>query len=432
MSRSFLFYSSLLFLISLITYDVYLLYLYAFDVPFWDVWDSMPKGTYTHIFDFYNENMQFFYFTISEIMYKTSNWNLRYFNFVNFAIYCLIAITYWIILIKTKPKNKVNVFPLFLCAIFTPMLGYNWLWSILVQTHTFILFFLIAIYWGFVKDGNRYSVYLFGVSLFLSVISMNIPLAMGGCIAYIIKECINCHKDEFYYCICKILKLITLLFVLFLLLSGVTDIRRFINVELSHNLLTTDYINNLSFYIVNSFSLFAFADVLRGDLNVVLLIGHFAVLLIVFIEQYKDKTKQPLWGILFGVLFCVCGVVAFRGGEVYSYDFSYIRHNETVFMLLPAMLMIMCLSKRRFIRIYSYFLVVLMIVGVVKDIQSKRFEYFGELFYKNGCLCLNHYWNLKTMKDWQCTMNFPIAHGTGMEIGKNKRLSFINTIKTCY
>jgi hypothetical protein len=128
----------------LVSYDTALLYIYSTDIPFWDTWDLMPKGGFSHIFEFYNENMQLFYFIISEFVYRFFDWNLRYFNFINFAIYLLIAFIYLIILSKAN-DNKNCFYPIFLCALFAPMLGFNWLWVFLVQTHTFILFFLCAI-----------------------------------------------------------------------------------------------------------------------------------------------------------------------------------------------------------------------------------------------------------------------------------------------
>lgn len=432
MLNKMLLYLSILFFLLILSYDFYLLYEYAFDVPFWDTWDLMPQGDFSHLFDFYNENMQFFYFVISEIMYRVSSWNLRYFTFVNFAIYCFIIAIYWVILLKAKLPNKVNFFPIFLCAIITPMLGYNWLWVLLVQTHTFILFYFLAIYFGFAKDDNRCSALLCGFCLFLSVISMNVPLAIGGSLAYVVKELVNSKENGLRVCIQKCITLVVSLCSLFYTLSFFTDVGRFVKVSLMHNVFSLNYIYNLSFYLINSFSIFAFANVLTADVCIYLFVVHFVILCIVFFEQYRVKRVQSLWGIMFGILFCVCGVVAFRGGEVYNYEMAYIRHNETVFMLIPAMFMVLFLSKRKFAKYYGVFLMILMCFGIIKDIQSKRFQFFGELFYKNGCVCLNHYWNLKTISEWRCQMNFPIAHNVGMEIGEAKKLSFIETIKQCY
>ncbi|MBR5154620.1 MAG: hypothetical protein IKW58_02735 [Alphaproteobacteria bacterium] len=431
MSIRLVYLLSYLVLFSILGYDVFLLYRYAFDIPFWDTWDLMPRGHFSHLFEFYNENMQFFYFIISEVIYKTFNWNLRYFNFVNFGVYLVILCVYWSILVSAKPKNKINIFPLFLCPILTPMLGYNWLWVFLVQTHTFILFFLIAVYFGFVKSSTWLNIVCFALSLFCSVISMNIPLAIGGFLAYIIKECINSKSDGKVLCFKRCFVVCAILCVLFFLLSFVTTPMRFIEVKMSNKIIDYEYIKHLSFYIVNSLNMFSLAKVLSQEVCFIWFAAHFAILAVVFFEQYSNKKIQPLWAIMFGILFCVCGVVSFRGGEVYTYWMTYIRHNETAFMMLPATLMILFLSKYKFANIYGVVLLMLMLSGIVSDIKAQRFQFFGELFYKNGCSCLNHYWNLKTIQDWQCGMNFPIPHGTGMQIGQEKGLSFIDTIRTC-
>ena len=430
MVNKILYNMSLAILIALVSYDIALLYIYSTDIPFWDTWDLMPKGGFSHIFEFYNENMQLFYFIISEIVYKFFDWNLRYFNFINFAIYLLLAFVYLIILSKAN-SNKNCFYPIFLCALFTPMLGFNWLWVFLVQTHTFILFFLLAIYWGYTKDDKSYSVYLYGICLFFSIVSMNIPLAIGGYIAYIIKEIINIKKNNIAINIKKCVILSVLFLLFYFVLTVITTPDRFIRVNLSNNIFTYLYIKHLSFYIVNCLSLFSLADIISEKVCIFWFVLHFILLAIVFFEQYKDKEKQSLWGILFSTLFCVCGVVSFRGGEVYSYGLSYIRHNETAFMMIPATLMVLFLSKYKIIKLYGYILLCLMLYGVVFDIKSEKFKFFGELFYKNGCVCLNHYWNLKTIDTWECKMNFPIAHGTGIEIGKKMKLGFIETMKNC-
>lgn len=428
--RKVTYFVSVLLLSVLIGYDARTLYLYATDVPFWDIWDTMPRGGFSHIFEFYNENMQLFYFLLSEILYKTSAWNLRYFCFVNFGVYLFLIYIYWKILSKSG-ENKVCCYPLFLCALLTPMLGYNWLWVILIQTHTYILFFLLAIYFGYIKDDKVYSVYAYGVCLFLSIVSMNIPLAIGGYISYIIKEIINIKENGRSKCIkkCTVLSLLFLAFGV--LLCFLTTPERFVNVNLSNSIFTYTYINNLSFYLVNSLSLFSLAKVLSEKVYISWFFIHFTILAIVFFEQYRNKKIQSLWGILFCVLFSVCGVVSFRGGEVYSYSFSYIRHNETAFMALPALLMVLFLSKYKIAKFYGSILLVLMLYGVGYDIKSQKFQFFGELFYKNGCVCLNHYWYLKTIDEWKCGMNFPIPHGTGIKIGEDMKLSFIETIKKC-
>jgi hypothetical protein len=76
-------------------------------------------------------------------------------------------------------------------------------------------------------------------------------------------------------------------------------------------------------------------------------------------------------------------------------------------------------------------LVLLALYGISADISAKRFQFFGDLFYKNGCVCVNHYYNLKTISDWQCTMNYPVAKPDVIEKAEKMKLSFIETIKNC-
>ena len=423
---------SLFLLIALGLYDIYVLYIYATDVPFWDTWDLMPRGNFKHLFEFYNENMQFFYFLISEIIYKTSNWNLRHFVFVNFVVYLGLIGIYLKILSKAQINNNTMCYPIFLSILLTPMLGFNWLWVFLVQTHTCILFFLLAIYFGFTKDDKKYSALLCGLCLFLSMISHNIPLAIGGTIAYIIKEIVNSKQNSLKISLIKCLQMLGVLAICVLGLSFATDIKRFCPTEFRPNVFTQEYILNFSFYLINSLSAFMTAPFLIGKYAFPLLIIHLIILAIAFFEQYKIKSLQPVWGIIFGIIFFICSVVALRPEEIYHYNYSFIRHNETTFMLLPATLFVLFSSPKKILRGYGVFLLCLMLCGIITDIKSEKFQFFGKLFYQNGCVCLNHYYNLKTISDWKCTMNFPIPHKTGMIIGNEMNLSFIDTIKTCY
>lgn len=421
---------ALLALVSLISYDVSVLYLYAMDMPFWDTWDLFPKGNFRHLLSFYNENMQFFYFIISEIMYKLTDWNLRYFTFVNFAIYCGLALIY-VHILKYARDGKIPYYPLFFCALFTPLLGYNWLWVVLVQTHTFILCFLCAIYYGFVKDEHRYAPYLCAVFLFLSAISMNIPLMIGGTLAYTIKELVNSKQSGVKQSFKNILIVLTILSALMTALCNMTNAEKFIDIQLKNSVFTWEYIQNLSFYLMNSIGLFSLAKILNWKICVGLMIIHFSLLAIAFFEQYRIKQRQPLWGIIFGILFCICGIISFRGGELYAYELGFIRHNETAFMLIPAVLAVLCLSQKSWIRVYGILLMCVMLYGVMADIHSRRFQLFGRLFYQNGCLCSNHYYYLKTINEWQCRMNSPIPRIEAIKKGEEMNLSFIKTIKNC-
>jgi len=426
-----IFYLSCFMVLLLLGYDIYLLNIYATDIPFWDIWDLLPTGNYRHLFDFYNENMQVFYFIISETMYRLADWNLRYFVFVNYAVYLALMAIYWKILTSVENVKNLPYYPLFLMILLTPMLGFNWLWIVLVQTHTFILFFLLAIYFGFTKDDKSYSVHACATCLFLSMISMNIPLTVGGVIAYIIKEAVNVKQNGIKKCLLKCGNLVVELGILIILLSQLTDINKFIAVHLRNSVFSLEYINNLSFYLINLYGDLALTEIITPKIALALMPLHFGILLFVFFEQYKNKNIQSLWGIMFGVIFCVSGIIAFRGGEVYSNKFSFIRHNETAFMLVPATLAVLAVSKYKLARYYGIMLVLLVLYGVSADISAKRFQFFGDLFYKNGCVCVNHYYNLKTISDWQCTMNYPVAKPDAIEKAEKMNLSFIKTIKNC-
>lgn len=415
-------------LFGLAVYDIFLLYQYAFDLPFWDVWDNLPHGNFRGIFNFYNENLQLFYNIISEIMYLLTDWNLRYFAFVNFVIY-LCAVGVYIFIVQ-KSETKLPLYPLFFLPLFSPILGYNWLWSILVQTHTYILFFLLAIYWGFCKKKNNVSQVLFLCCLVLSVLSMNIPLALSALIAYMIKEIINTASSERKKIIKEFIYLTGAFSIFLVIIWGKDDARVLKEVQFD-NVWSMNYINNLSFYIIEGLGLFSLTDMTVPKYCPILFVVLLIFLGVAFEEQYKDKKKQALWAIIFCVMFNVCCVVALRHGEVYSYRVGFIRHHETLFLLFPAILLVLLTSRAVIVKAGGVAVLCVMLYGVVVTIKEKQFQFFGELFYKNACVCLNHYYNLKTISEWECTMNFPIPVDERIEYAKKHNLSFFENIKRC-
>ena len=409
-------------------YDIYLLNKYAFYLPFWDVWDNLPRGNFKGVFKFYNENLQLFYNILSELMYIWADWNQRYFAFVNFAIYLCVVGIY--IVIIGKSQIKLPLYPLFFLPLLSPILGYNWLWSILVQTHTYILFFLLAVYFGFCKDKTAVTLSMFTGCLILSVLSMNLPLALGCIIAYIVKETLNItpqQKKE----TAKEMIILVLVFAVFLALIWMREDSQAVKDIKLDNVFSMHYISNLSFYIIEGLSLFALTGIITSQYCLPL----FAVLLvflgIAFFEQCKNKKLQALWGIIFCVMFNTCCVVALRHGEVYSHQVGFIRHHEVLFLLLPAMLSVLLSSRYMAVKICGVVICCGMLYGFFATVKAKQFQFFGELFYKNACVCLNHYYNLKTIAEWQCTMNFPIPVDERMQYAQEHNLSFFNNIAKC-
>lgn len=419
---------SWLILLGALIYDIILLNGYAFDLPFWDVWDNLPQGNFNNVFNFFNENLQLFYNIISEIMYLCADWNLRYFAFVNFAIYlCLIGVYVQIVV---KSEIKISFWPLFFLPLLSPILGYNWLWSILVQTHTYILFFLFAVYFGFCANASKSSFALFICSLFLSILSMNLPLALGAVIAYIVKEMINITPQIKQNTIKKCFFLLLLLALFLTIIWFKKDSAAVKEVKLV-NIFSWYYLSSLSFYVVEGVSLFSLTKIIFPQYCPVLLVVMLVFLGIAFFEQYKNKKIQALWAIIFSVMVNVCAVVALRHGEVYSYKVGFIRHHEVLFLLLPAILMVFFSSKFKIVKIYGVIVFCQMLYGYGITVKEKQFQFFGELFYQNACLCLNHYYNLKTIPNWACTMNYPIPVDSKIEYAKEHNLSFIGTIAKC-
>lgn len=417
------------FLLCALIYDIALLDKYAFDLPFWDVWENLPRGNFDNVFDFFNENLQLFYNVISEIMYLCTDWNLRYFAFINFAIYlCTVGIYIFIVV---KSEIKIPFYPLFFLPLLSPILGYNWLWSILVQTHTYVLFFLLAVYFGFCVKKSKSSFFLFMVCLILSVLSMNLPLGLGVVIAYTAKEIINMTPQTKQKTITNIIFLL-FIFAVFLTIIWFKEDSVAIKEVRLVNVFSWFYISNLSFYLVEGLSLFSLTDVISPKYCPFLLCLMLVFLGITFLEQHKNRKFQALWAIIFSVMVNVCAVVALRHGEVYSYKISFIRHHEVLFLLLPAVLIVFFSSKYIMVKMYSVIILCQMVYGYSITVKEKNFQYFGELFYQNACICLNHHYYLKTTNEWQCTMNFPLPLDDKIKYAEEKGLNFIKTIQNCH
>lgn len=146
------------------------------------------------------------------------------------------------------------------------------------------------------------------------------------------------------------------------------------------NVWSMNYINNLSFYIIEGLGLFSLTDMTVPKCCPILFVVLLILLGVAFEEQYKDKKKQALWAIIFCVIFNVCCVVALRHGEVYFYRVGFIRHHETLFLLFPAMLLVLLTSRAVIVKAGGVAVLCVMLYGVGITIKEKQFQFFWRAF----------------------------------------------------
>lgn len=413
---------SISFLIMLMVYDITQLYIYAKDFPYYDQWDLLPTGSIKNIFSFHNENLQVFYNLISELMYKIFDWNLRYFSFVSFFFYLLVVLIYFIIL---KSSSKIAYFPLFLLAILSPNLSYNWLWSLLMQTHTYIMFFLIAVYFGFIST-HKYSLYMFVLSIICSILSMNIPLAVSLTVLYSIKEILSqTAQTKFQNRYNALFSLQSLCIVLLIL--SFRKLHADFSINLLDRMLNAQYLNLISFYISNSFRGFSFV-VDNKYYNISFLLILVIMLSVSIKEQYNHKSQRPLIAIILCILFNMLIVVAYRMKEVYFYEGSFIRHNEVILMLQPALFALLLNSKKPILKIYGYILLIFSLSGTAYKITEDKFSYWSNYLYKEQTTCIEYYFSAPFINiatdQWKCSRTHPHPIISKAITAKHINLSF--------
>lgn len=418
---------------ALVLYDAYLLEKNAFDFPWFDEWELFPSGNLSNIFRLYHGHLSFFYELLSEFMLKFFDWNLRYFCFLSFGVYCLTALFYYWAILRYGVCNKRHWWlSLTLLPLFAVLFGYNWLLPLMVQTYTYIFFCLLAVYFGFIRDKGFVGVVLFAISILLSALSMNWPLAIGTLMAFMGKELLYIKED--FVRRCERIEAVLVIFMTAVIFFFWPKTFSAINDWNLIDVFSYWYLELISFYIWNCLSLFLWARAFPSEVYIGLFFLHLVFLSMAFFEQYRQKEKQCLWAVVAAVMFNICVVVAVRHGEVYRFDFSFIRHNVVAFIMLPATFTIFLLSTKKYLRWYGWGLFMMMLAGVVLDVKrsTPRFYFYSELLYENPCSCMNHYYYLKTIDTWACKNGFFRSVDEYFEDALAKKLSFTNTMRGCF
>ena len=126
-------------------------------------------------------------------------------------------------------------------------------------------------------------------------------------------------------------------------------------------------------------------------------------------------------------------VVAYRGYEVYFYNGAFIRHNETMFIVIPSALAVLLQSKIRIVKLFGIILSLIVFYGVtVNFINSKvNFSHWSNYLYKEQCQCVARY-HTKASQEWTCHPSHPKVIISRISQARHLNLSFVNnTYKKC-
>lgn len=159
------------------------------NIPYWDEWemvDHLGKFDLSWLFAYHNEHRIVFTKLLTLILAKINGWNL----YTNVAInYILLIITAGFLYKIIKPAaNNLATLPLYFLPIFSTLNCENLARPFQSQFHFMILFGLIAVIFGFLKENNVKNQLIFSFFLICSMFSMSFTFAAGIIIVYIFKE----------------------------------------------------------------------------------------------------------------------------------------------------------------------------------------------------------------------------------------------------
>ena len=145
-------------------------------------------------------------------------------------------------------------------------------------------------------------------------------------------------------------------------------------------------------------------------------------------EQYNHKSQRPLIAIILCILFNMLIVVAYRMKEVYFYESSFIRHNEVMLMLQPALFALLLNSKKPILKIYGYILLIFSLSGTAYKITEDKFSYWSNYLYKEQTTCIEYYFSAPFINiatdQWKCSRTHPHPIISKAITAKHINLSF--------
>jgi len=375
----------------------------AVNMPFWDEWDviriTLPDFSLEKLFALHNEHRIVFSRLLIYINYYLNDLNIRYLIIENFFIYTA-AISVLYIIVK-RFATDIPYLPIFFIPLFSPRLADHFLWSTLNSFNFTLLFGLLAVYFGFIRESNNNNILLMLLFLLCSTISMSFAFPFGIMVAYIIKEILNIFifKSSSNKIITIRLGIIIFTFLLIISLPFY-----FFNTNLTLQASLT-YPNNLKFWLFFLHSYGFSVNLSEGKIVSIISAILMSIPLLIFMFNKKEIYKPELQAYFAIILAVLSSISAIAIGRAFMSESISNRHYSLFIILVPIISVLLIKLYRKYKRVPVLILCIL---------------YFSTLsFHTLEEMRIDRYFNIKKdrLVGVECAKSY--YDGTGSDSCKN-------------
>ena len=385
----------------------YYLAVYGDTYPHWDEWDWVPINApvLEYLFRYNNENLQIF----TNLIYVVLEYaHLPFFlaAWGGFAAYLLMCLGLWKVLSPATERQRKFMLVLLFIPFFSDYMLDNLFWAATSSPWFYFMFMIWAVYFGFVKPQNTRNRCFCAVCIACSVLAMNIPFAILFTLVYLAKNIVNA-KDEAerkkecwlaaIWLECAVVALG--LFWYFMRQSEGTEIPL-------KALFTAQYYEHLSYALINPLFGFWLAPENAGGLLLLLLV-FVAGLGFLFWRQYRTIARQGSWAVLFIAGGGMAALTLFRGEMVLAITDHSCRYLGYALFCLPAMYVIGCGDKNKYVRMGADVLALLMLgLTICGHFSGRHIETMARI--ERGRLCAERYYAMEPRPlEFYCSGRYP-------------------------
>lgn len=397
--------SSWLALVVTILYVFLIILMFAKDIPYWDEWDCMPPYNFSHIISFHNGHQIFFTKLLQQILYWTTDWNIKLGIMINFLIY--IATTFSVYKITKFYAPNLSYLPILFLPMFSCVPAENFFWCFQSSFHFMVLFGALAIWFGFVKN-NTSMMMLF---LIFSVFSLNITFALGIFLVYFVKEILS--KKYLW----AVLNSFIMIFLAIMFINAVP-------VD-NHGPLVFDFV-----YIVKYFSIFIGKVLFGRQLPLMILsVLLLSIVCVLIFGVYKQiRLKKVSWGLYALLSASLVSAVAIPVSRSFQLYMISSRHTEVALFLLPVIISLFYIYKEEFlIKFLRYFCLIIVLIATIG--YSSKFVYYDYFKYNNrnaSINCIKDYYSGKN--NGCCPTSSPHNIADELDFAKQNNHNFVRSI----
>lgn len=394
------------------------------NVPFMDEWElvtHLDKLDLSWLFAFHNEHRIVFTKLLFFLIAKINGLNIYTCVAINYILFIILTIVLYKIL-KPITKNYA-LLPLFFIPLFSLLNINNLTVAFQSQFHFMILFGLIAIIFGFLKENKAINNILFALFLDCSMFSMNFAYATGIMLIYLFKEfvlekSINNFKELFSRIFLPLIVFLPALIGFFI---GYVKPAAHPKIIYPWQPLFWKFFSNL---FVKGISGRTYPLII--EIIITLLIIAYVLNFFKRPEFAKNKNIVAVLTVFFASM---CSLVTVTIGRAGFGIIASSRHVEIVIILIPVLAAILYLDKNYKAKNLLFIYSAILIIGFNNKISYFKYPHGGEKIEKSfGVDCIEYFYKYP-IDHIKCTFLYPNDIADRLKIAKQRNLSFTRDVE---